>query len=136
MVFVKYLLGKTGLFPKCLPQVNDVLEAALDSYEISRVKTPRGVRYFYVVPTFPDNREMVAKLLRTFRANGVILHAHFSKHYNMRVYRVRDRGQQFMRDVIKVNQDAGQFQNIMKYRIQEITMAPNMLVKLLGRREK
>lgn len=135
MVLIKYVLGKTGLFPKWRPQVNDILEVALTAHEISRVRDYRGRYYFYVIPAFPD-RKMVSKLLQTFRANGVILHSHYSKHYGMTVYRVRDRDQQFMRDAVEVSRDAGNFQPIMKQRLAEYNSKRYILRELFGKHEK
>lgn len=132
MVFIKYILSKTGLFPKWEPQVSDVLEVALDSCEVKCVKTPRGVKYFYVIPAF-INSEVSAKILRKCRANGVFLRPHYSEHYNMTVYRVRDRGQQFMRDVVDVYCHAGKFQDIMQRRETERANKKYILRELFGK---
>ena len=135
MIFMKYVLSKTGLFPKWQPQVSDVLKVALDSYEIKHIKTRHGAHYFYVIPSYSDRR-LVADLVRTFRANGVILHAHYSKHYGMKVYRVRDRGQQFMRDAVKVSYNAGEFPGIMEKRLAERANKRYILRELFGKYEK
>lgn len=132
MLLVKYFLSKTGLFPKWEPQVNDVLEVALESYEVKRVTTPHGEKYFYVFPAFA-NSEVASKIVRKCRANGVILHRHHSRHYDTYVYRVRDRGQRFMHDVMRVSQHAGNFQEIMKRRETERANKKYILKELFGK---
>lgn len=135
MILVKYILSKTGLFPQWQPQVSDVLEVALDAHEIKRVTTPRGAKYFYVIPAI-SNREINAKLVRTFRANGIILRRHHSEHYNTDVYRVRDRGQQFMCDAVAVSHHAGNFQKIMNRQLEERANKKYILRELFGKYEK
>jgi hypothetical protein len=132
MVFMKYVLSKTGLFPKWEPQVSDVLEVALDAHEVKRVTTPRGAKYFYVIPAF-TNREVNVKIIQKCRANGILLRPHYSAHYNMTVYRVRDRGQQFMRDVTEVSRNADVFQDIMLRRETERANKKYILRELFGK---
>lgn len=132
MVFMKYVLSKTGLFPKWEPQVSDVLEVALDAHDVKRVTTSHGAKYFYVIPAF-TNREVNAKIIQKCRANGILLRPHYSAHYNMTVYRVRDRGQQFMRDVMHVSQHTGNFQEILKRRETERANKKYILRELFGK---
>ena len=135
MVFVKYVLSKTGLFPQWQPQVSDILEVVLDAYEIKRIRTPRGGHYFYVIPAFSNNL-VNAKMLRKFRANGIILRPHYSRNYNMLVYRVRDKNQQFMLDATEVSRDASKFQEIMEQRLKERENKKYVLRELFGKYEK
>lgn len=41
MVYMKYILSKTGLFPKWEPKIEDVLYAATKAHEVKYVITPR-----------------------------------------------------------------------------------------------
>ena len=132
MIFVKYVLSKTGLFPQWEPQVSDILEVALNSHVVKRVHTPRGVKYFYIIPAMP-NSATTSSIVRKCRANGVILHSHYSKHYDTRVFRVRDRNQQFLRDVAEVNHNAATFQEIMNKRLQERATKKYVLRELFGK---
>ena len=132
MIFMKYVLSKTGLFPKWEPQVSDVLEVALNSHEVKRVRTKRRIKYFYIIPMM-SNAAVVDSLVRKCRANGVILRRHYSKHYNTIVYRVRDRDQQFMRDVLEVSSHAGKFQDIMQRRETERANKKYILRELFGK---
>ena len=135
MLLVKYVLSKTGLFPKWEPQISDVLEVALNSHTVKRVHTPRGVKYFYIIPAM-SNSATVSSIVNKCRANGIILHRHYSNHYNMAVYRVRDRGQQFMCDVADVSCNASNFQKIMDTRMRERAKKKYILRELFGKYEK
>ena len=52
-------------------------------------------------------------LTRVFRANGIILFPHKSYKYSSVVFRVSANGQDFMRDVVRVNKDTDAFQNVL-----------------------
>ena len=115
MAYVKYLLGKTGLFPKCEPQAYDVLKAAFQAYEIRKVQNAHGKTYFCVMPgTY--NLQDIYNMVLLFRANGVFLVPKKPKESNnckTVVFWVRDRGQQFMQDAFHVNQNADNFQQVL-----------------------
>lgn len=134
MVYMKYLLSKTGLFPKWEPQISDVLRAAFQSHEIKNVVTPRGKYYYYVIPMNSNLRHMY-ELARVFRANGVILLPHKSRKYDTVVFRVRNHGQPFMRDAMRVNMDAGNFQKILAERNLEMKKDDPIIKKLFGKFE-
>lgn len=51
-----------------------------------------------------------------FRANGIILRPHRSHNYNSIVFRVPAHGKHFMRDVMRVSQDADNFQRVLAER--------------------
>lgn len=133
MVYMKYLLGKTGLFPRCEPQAYDVLKAAFRAYEIRKTVNARGKKYFCVVPT-TYNRKEVYDMVRVFRANGVFLMPRKSKEKNRSgiVFWVRDRGQRFMQDAYIVNQNADNFQQVLAHYTQK---KQTTLQKLFGKFE-
>ena len=133
MAYVEYLLGKTGLFPKYRPQASDVLKAAFRAYEIRKAVNARGKKYFCVVPT-TYNRKEIYDMVRVFRANGVFLIPRKSKENNRNgiVFWVRDRGQQFMQDAYLVNQNANNFQQILAHYNQK---KQTTLQKLFGKFE-
>lgn len=112
MVYMKYILSKTGWFPKWERGIEDVLNAASMVYDVKDVVTPRRNRYYYVIPNDYNIRHMW-DMLRVFRANGVILRPHRSGNYNSLVFRVPNHGQRFMRDVMRVSQDADNFQKVL-----------------------
>ncbi|MBO4700999.1 MAG: hypothetical protein J5620_04620 [Alphaproteobacteria bacterium] len=112
MVYMKYLLSKTGRHPEWQPGIEDVLRAATMAHEVKDVVTPHKRGYYYVIPTSYNIRYLY-DLTRVFRANGVILRPHKSHKYQSVVFRVPKRGQQFMKDVIRVNQDIDNFQTIL-----------------------
>ena len=94
MGYTKYLLSKTGWFPKLEPSVADVLNAADKVFEINTHQNG----YYYVVPS-RSNFSYLRALADLFASNGVILRPHKSKHYGCFVFRVPANGQQFIRDV-------------------------------------
>jgi len=112
MVYAKYLLWKTGLFPKWEPAIEDVLEAAIKAHDVKCIVTPNRRRYYYVIPD-KYNVRYLRDLTRVFRRNGVILRPHKSWNYSSVVFRVPARDQQFMRDVMRVNKDTNSFQCIL-----------------------
>lgn len=111
MSYTKYILNKTGLFPKWNPRVEDIFDVARN-YDVTTVK---GLGYYYVIPTNYDFR-YICKMLHTFRSNGIILRPHRSRYYNALVFRVPNRNQQFMHDVIRVSQDWNNFEQILAER--------------------
>lgn len=136
MVYMKYLLGKTGWFPKLEPNVEDVLIASDMVYAVKNVVTPHKGRYYYVIPTNYRIRYLY-DLLRIFRANGVWLQPHKSKNYHARVFRVRDKGQIFMRDVMRVCQDYDNFQKVLAERnVQMPSQSFQDLLKKLEQRDR
>ena len=116
MRYMKYLLYKTGHFPKYEPDVADVLRAAICVHEIKAVVTPKGRHYFYVLPARQD-WAYLSEVMRIFRSNGIILLPHKSRHYEGLVLRVPNRNQQFMLDVTRVNKDSDEFQKMLLQRI-------------------
>ena len=110
MGYGKYLMGKTGLFEKFRPQASDVLVAAFNIYKIERVTT-RGRRYFYIIPSSRRYVD-INRLLHVFRNNGIFLRPHSSRHYDVLFFRVPDRGQEFLCDVLAVAQNASTFRDI------------------------
>lgn len=133
MVYIKYLLGKTGWFPKLEPKVEDVLIASDMVYAVKNVVTPHKVHYYYVVPAKYDIKYLY-ELLRIFRANGVWLKPHRSKHYNARVFRVRNKKQMFMYDVIRVCQDMDNVQTVLAE--HDIQTPSQSLLDLLNKLEQ
>ena len=115
MIYAKYLLSKTGLFPKWEPQVSDVLRAAFRAYEVKDVTTSRGRRYYYVIP-MDNNLGHMYDMVCVFRANGVILRPCRGEGGGTVAFRVPNRGQEFMRDVLRVNQNANNFQKVLAER--------------------
>ena len=94
MSYTKYLLSKTGWFPKLEPNVADVLNAANKVFEINTHENG----YYYIVPSH-NNLSYLRTLADLFSSNGVILRPHKSNHYSGFVFRVPANGQQFIRDV-------------------------------------
>ena len=117
MGYMKYLLYKTGWFPKCEPNVSDVLEVAIAVHEIKEVVTPNGRAYFYVFPASQDVTYL-KNLMRLFRSNGVVLLPHRSRHYEGWVLRVPNHKQKFMLNVMRVNNDRADFQKLLLQRRQ------------------
>ena len=109
MSYTKYVLSKTGWFPKWEPGANEVLDAANKVFEVKA--KPNG--YFYIFPQKNDLRYL-RELVEIFKSNGIILRPHYSKHYGTFVFRVPNDGQRFVRDVMRVNNDRGEFQNVLK----------------------
>ena len=107
---MKYLLYKTGKFPRYEPNVSDVLDAANAVHEVKDIKTPNGRNYFYVIPLNMNLRNL-GDMLRIFRANGIILLPHHNGKYDGWVFRVPNRNQQFMQDVMRVNNNHDEFKN-------------------------
>ncbi len=136
MVYMKYLLGKTGWFPKLEPKVEDVLIASDMVYAVKNVVTPHKGHYYYVIPANYKIRYLY-ELLRIFRANGVWLKPHKSKNYNARVFRVRDKGQIFMHDVMRVCQDVDNFQKVLaEHDIQTPSQSLSDLLNKLEQRDR
>ena len=48
MSYTKYILNKTGLFPKWNPRVEDIFDVARN-YDVTTVK---GLGYYYVIPIY------------------------------------------------------------------------------------
>lgn len=134
MMKIKYLLGKTGLFPRWEPESADVLKAAFRAYEIRKFCNSRGKKYFCIIPGDRDATN-IYHMAHVFRKNGVFLIPKFPKETNRIetvVFWVRDRGQQFMRDAIRVNQNANNFQQVLaRYNNRKDTV----LKKLFGKFE-
>lgn len=128
MVYMKYVLSKTGWFPKWERGVEDVLSAASMVFDVKPVITPRGRYYYYVIPNDHGIR-YVHNMLRLFRANGVILRPHRSRKYSSVVFRVPIRGQQFMHDVKRVNEDVDNFQTVLKERNIDISAGNSALLQ-------
>lgn len=128
MVFMKYLLSRTGLFPQYEPDVSDVLTVANKVRRVKRLRNDLGGRYWYV---FPKNRKRhnIKDMVRLFRANGVLLHSHYSETYNEWVWITRDWNQQFMSDVKKVVSDETSFEKIAKRREREIARRSERFVR-------
>lgn len=136
MVYMKYLLGKTGWFPKLEPNVEDVLIASDMVYAVKNVVTPNKSHYYYVIPANYEIKYLY-NLLRIFRANGVWLKPHKSKNYNARVFRVRDKGQIFMRDVARVYQNIDNFQKVLsEHDIQTPSQSLSDLLNKLEQRDR
>lgn len=94
MGYAKYVLSKTGWFPRLEPNAADALEAAGRVFEINTHKNG----YYYIVPS-RDNWSYLCNLADIFASNGVILRPHKSRHYGCVVFRVPANGQQFIKDV-------------------------------------
>ncbi len=94
MGYAKYVLSKTGWFPKLEPNTGDVLDAACKVFEINTHKNG----YYYIVPS-RSNLSYLRVLADLFASNGVILRPHKSKHYGCFVFCVPANGQQFIKDV-------------------------------------
>lgn len=118
MGYTRYMLSKTGLFPKMEPDVADVLKAATMVHDVKYIVTPRGGKYYYVIPVNNNLRNMV-DVMRIFRSNGVTLRLHKSGHYKSWIFRTPSRGQRFMRDVMRVNHDIDSFQRVLAERAAE-----------------
>lgn len=139
MYYTKYWLSKTGMFPKWEPRVSDVLCAAFRAYDIRRITTPRGHKYYCVIPDSCNFKDIYGMLV-LFRANGVILMPKMPKKSNFvrsPVFWVRDRGQRFMHDVMRVNQNANNFQTVLSEHQTPTpaTVKQSMFSKLFGRFE-
>lgn len=134
MAGIKYLLGKTGLFPKWEPQASDVLCAAFRAHEIRKVQNARGKVYYCIIPSERDFSE-IYRMACLFRKHGVFLIPKKPKASNRTesiVFWVRDRGQQFMHDAFLVNQNANNFQQVLsRYNNKKDTV----LKKLFGKFE-
>lgn len=112
MAYMKYLLSRTGLFPKMEPGIEDVLKAATIAHEVKYV-TRNGRGYYYVIPA-SKNLAHLRELMQLFSSNGVILRPHKSEHYDCLVLVVPYRGQKFMHDVAMVNRDEKNFQDVLE----------------------
>ncbi len=112
MGYMKYLLYKTGHFPKYEPAVSDVLEAAIKTYRLEKVIVSNGRHYFYVFPMHRDWTHL-SELMRIFRSNGVFLLPHKSRHYAEWVLRVPNHNQEFMKNVMNVSNNKDEFQKLL-----------------------
>lgn len=134
MAAVKRLLAKTGFFPRWETDVYDVLKAAFQAYEIRKVCSARGKKYFCIIPGVGNMKE-IYRMVSVFRKNGVILIPKIPKGKNRTktvVFWVRDRGQQFMHDAYVVNKNANNFQSVLaRYNSKKQTT----LQKLFGKFE-
>lgn len=128
MVYMKYVLSKTGWFPKWERGVEDVLSAASMVFDVKNVVTPSDRHFYYVILSDKSFRN-IHNVLRLFRANGVILRPHRSHKYSGVVFRVPNYGQQFMRDVMRVNQDIDNFQTVLKERNIEMSAENSALLR-------
>ena len=128
MVYMKYILSKTGLFPQWEPKIEDVLYAAGQVHDIKTIITPYGDGYYYIIPLCHDN-SYLRNLLRLFRANGIFLRPHKSHKYNSWVFRVPNHGQTFVRDVARVNKDAEKFKDVLVER--GIDMPRESVIKMV-----
>ncbi len=131
MIYAKYLLSKTGLFPKWEPQAADVLRAAFRAHAVKDVVTSRGRKYYYVIPMDTNVRHMY-DMARIFRANGVFLRPCRGTDGASVAFRVPNRGQEFMRDVMRVNENANNFQSVLaayKARAEKETALKKMFGK-------
>ncbi len=128
MVYMKYVLSKTGWFPKWERGVEDVLSAASMVFDVKNVVTPSDRHFYYVILSDKSFRN-IHDVLRLFRANGVILRPHRSHKYSGVVFRVPNHGQKFMRDVMRVNQDIDNFQTVLKERNIEMSAENSALLR-------
>ena len=132
MVFLKYLLAKTGWFPNWEPRSSDVLSAALRASHVHHIEK-KGKSFFYIIP-LDFNLKHTYEMLRVYRANGIFPLPHKSKWFETIVFRVRDRGQQFMYDVYKVNHDAEKFYDVItRYNKEFEKRHPGMLQDVFGK---
>ncbi|MBO7509133.1 MAG: hypothetical protein J6T57_02570 [Alphaproteobacteria bacterium] len=109
MGYIKYCLYETGLFPRLEPQISDVLDAALWVDWVKEDMTSHGRSYYYVMPTKSTIRSYV-NIAWVFRENGVLLRLYRSKQYGGVVFRVPNRGQDFIKNVKAVNENVDVFQ--------------------------
>ena len=133
MGYMKYVLSKTGWFPKLEPNVADVLEAANKVFEI---KTHEN-GYYYVIPS-RGNLSYLRTLADLFASNGVILRPHKSKHYGYFVFRVPANGQQFIRDVRRLREKPNDREEYKKFceeyaQRKRTVLFPNFLNKIKKR---
>ncbi len=119
MVFMKYVLSRTGFFPGCEPDVSDVLSAVRCVQDLKNLHDNRGVWYWYVKPKV-WNAKSVMHMMRLFRANGVFLRPHRSKNYNEWFLVVRDRNQHFINDVDTVYRNPLSITDVKEHRKKEI----------------
>lgn len=124
MVFIKYVLWRSGLCPKYMPDVSDVSKAAEDVRDIQRLRKES----WYVFPKNWDIKYII-KLRRLFRANGVFLHPHYSRYYQEWILRVADRNQRFMWNVKDVFDDASNFEKVKKSRQAQMVAYGNKIEK-------
>ena len=134
MGYGKYLLSKTGLFPSLDPVAEDVLNAADKVFEVKDVVTSRRDRYFYIIPE-SYKKAYISELMSIFSSNGIILRPHHSKHYNCLLFRVPNRGQKFMYDVMRVCNNSKEFQNVLQEYVtrKQKVLFPRLTQKLRSR---
>ena len=118
MGFGKYLLYRATHVAKWEPQISDILDVVNSVHSIKEIVTPRGRHYFYVFPVCFDF-EHLSDLLQKFRSNGVILRPHKSRNYGELVWRVPDRKQKFISDVMDVINDKDAFQMMLAKKYQK-----------------
>lgn len=110
MGYMKYVLSKTGWFPKLEPNAADVLNAAGKVFEINTHENG----YYYIIPS-RNNLSYLCDMVDLFASNGVILRPHTSKHYDCLVFRVPANGQQFIRDVRRLKQKPNDHEEYRKF---------------------
>ena len=128
MVYMKYVLSKTGWFPKWERGVEDILDAASMVYDVKNVVTPHENHYYYVMTDNYSIRHLHG-MLRLFRANGVFLRPHKSREYSGRVFRVPNHGQQFMQDVMRVTKDVNNIHNVLSERGLDMSLSEPKLAE-------
>jgi len=111
MGYVKYVLSKTGWFPKLEPNAADVLDAADKVFEINTHENG----YYYIVPS-RNNLSYLRNMVDLFASNGVILRPHKSDHYSCFVFRVPANGQQFIRDVRRLKEKPNDHEEFRKFK--------------------
>ena len=133
MGVVKYLLAQTGFFPRFERDVRDIVEVAELIYAIQSSPKNRNVLYVRLKRWDNVNSEKIKKM---FKNNGVILKQHYSLYFGEHVLQVRDRGQQFVLDVMDVCKDSSNFESIKKRREAEIRSERSKKVTAFFRRHR
>ena len=128
MVYMKYVLSKTGWFPKWERGVEDILDAASMVYDVKNIVTPHKNHYYYVMTDNYSIRHLHG-MLRLFRANGIFLRPHKSREYSGLVFRVPNHGQRFMQDVMRVTQDANNIHKVLSERGLDMPLSEPELAK-------
>ena len=107
MSYARFVVSKTGLFPKMALEATNVLDVANSLSEMARSKN-----YYYFIPARYDIRSLMA-LADTFTSNGVLLVPHRSRHYQRIVFRVPKRNQEFLSDVWSVYRNRENYQAVL-----------------------
>ena len=131
MGYTKYVLSKTGWFPRFNPCANDVLEAANKVFEIKLKENG----YYYI---FPDryNIKYLRELVNIFASNGVILRPYKSHHYRCICFRVPNYGQTFMHDVHQVYKNRDNFHKVMQeYNNHKQRILGQKLINMFAKRK-